>query len=144
MICAYPRVNGTFCCENDLKNEWGFDGFVTSDFGAVHSTVPSAMAGLDLEMPTGRRRCPCSGGHRLPTRLHAVPAAPGPRTRSGAGVRELLDDPLHLLRGDIAEVGGDGPAMAIGVGHGSVAVAPERREGRMSRMMDPKPQGYLE
>jgi beta-glucosidase len=60
VMCAYPRVNGTFNCENGLlmndilKKEWGFDGFITSDFGAVHSTVPSAMAGLDLEMPTGK------------------------------------------------------------------------------------------
>src|SRR6266852_3858781 len=60
VMCAYPRVNGTFCCENDLlmnqilKKEWGFDGFITSDFGAVHSTIPSATAGLDLEMPTGK------------------------------------------------------------------------------------------
>jgi beta-glucosidase len=36
-----------------LKQEWGFTGFVTSDFGATHSTVASANAGLDLEMPTG-------------------------------------------------------------------------------------------
>jgi beta-glucosidase len=60
LMCAYPRVNGTYCCENELllnqilKKEWGFDGFVTSDFGAVHSTVASAAAGLDLEMPTGK------------------------------------------------------------------------------------------
>jgi beta-glucosidase len=60
LMCAYPRVNGTYCCENALllneilKKEWGFDGFVTSDFGAVHSTVASANAGLDLEMPTGK------------------------------------------------------------------------------------------
>lgn len=59
VMCAYPRVNGDFNCENRpmldgvLKKEWGFDGFVTSDFGAVHSTVPSALAGLDLELPTG-------------------------------------------------------------------------------------------
>jgi beta-glucosidase len=60
LMGAYPRVNGEFCCENDellnqiLKKEWGFQGFVTSDFGAVHSTVPTAMAGLDLEMPSGK------------------------------------------------------------------------------------------
>jgi beta-glucosidase len=59
VMCAYPRVNGLFDCENQpllhdvLKKDWGFDGFVTSDFGAVHSTVPSALAGLDLELPTG-------------------------------------------------------------------------------------------
>jgi len=60
LMAAYNKVNGTFCCENDelliqiLKREWGFQGFITSDFGAVHSTVPSALAGLDLEMPTGK------------------------------------------------------------------------------------------
>jgi beta-glucosidase len=60
VMCAYPRVNGTFCCEsipllNDiLEQEWKFPGFVISDFGAVHSTVPSALSGLDLEMPTGK------------------------------------------------------------------------------------------
>jgi beta-glucosidase len=59
LMCAYNKVNGPFSCENDilmnqiLKMEWGFNGFITSDFGAVHSTVPSALAGLDLEMPTG-------------------------------------------------------------------------------------------
>jgi beta-glucosidase len=57
VMCAYPKVNGTFNCENPillngvLKKEWGFDGFVFSDFGAVHSTVGSANAGLDLETP---------------------------------------------------------------------------------------------
>jgi beta-glucosidase len=60
LMSAYPQVNGHFCCENDelenkiLKGEWNFQGFITSDFGAVHSTVPSALAGLDLEMPSGK------------------------------------------------------------------------------------------
>src|SRR5436305_4046143 len=60
VMCAYPKVNGTFNCENPvllngiLKKEWGFDGFVFSDFGALHSTVGSANAGLDLETPTGK------------------------------------------------------------------------------------------
>jgi beta-glucosidase len=60
VMCAYPKINGTHSCENRmlltdvLKKDWGFDGFVFSDFGAVHSTVPSANAGLDLEMPTGK------------------------------------------------------------------------------------------
>jgi len=64
VMCAYPKVNGTFNCENPillggvLKKEWGFDGFVFSDFGAVHSTVGSANAGLDLETPTGANFSP--------------------------------------------------------------------------------------
>ena len=59
VMCAYNKVNGGYSCENDLlmnqilKGEWGFSGFITSDFGAVHSTVPSANSGLDVEMPTG-------------------------------------------------------------------------------------------
>ncbi len=60
VMCAYPKVNGEYNCQNDylmkqtLFGKWHFPGFVTSDFGATHSTVPSALAGLDLEMPTGR------------------------------------------------------------------------------------------
>lgn len=59
IMCAYPRVNGHFNCENApllnvVKKDWSFKGFITSDFGAVHSTVPSALAGLDLELPTGK------------------------------------------------------------------------------------------
>ncbi|HEX3627682.1 MAG TPA: glycoside hydrolase family 3 C-terminal domain-containing protein [Verrucomicrobiae bacterium] len=60
VMSAYPKVNDQYCCQNEilqnqiLKKQWGFRGFITSDFGAVHSTIPSAMAGLDLEMPTGK------------------------------------------------------------------------------------------
>jgi beta-glucosidase len=60
VMCAYPRINGAFNCANQplldgvLKKEWGFDGFLISDFGAVHSTDASIEAGLDLEMPTGK------------------------------------------------------------------------------------------
>ena len=59
IMSAYNHLNGTFCSENKwlltdlLKTEWNFDGYVTSDFGAVHSCAPSVLAGLDAEMPTG-------------------------------------------------------------------------------------------
>jgi beta-glucosidase len=59
VMCGYNKVNGAYNCENDhlisgiLRGQWGFDGFVQSDFGATHSTVASAQAGMDLEMPTG-------------------------------------------------------------------------------------------
>lgn len=56
IMCAYPSVNGQCGCENThllkdiLRGEWGFEGFVQSDYTATHSTVPAALAGLDLEM----------------------------------------------------------------------------------------------
>jgi beta-glucosidase len=56
VMCAYPSVNGQFNCENVhllkdiLRGEWGFQGFVQSDYTATHSTIPAALAGLDLEM----------------------------------------------------------------------------------------------
>jgi len=55
VMCAYQRVNGVFSCENPwllsevLKGDWGYQGFVMSDWGAVHSTIPAANAGLDQE-----------------------------------------------------------------------------------------------
>ncbi len=60
VMSAYNKVNGLYCDENAplltdiLKGEWGFRGFVESDwvFG-THSTVDSARAGLDIEMPQG-------------------------------------------------------------------------------------------
>lgn len=57
VMCAYNRVNGTYCAENRrlltdiLRNEWGFDGLVVSDWGAVDERLPALEAGLDLEMP---------------------------------------------------------------------------------------------
>jgi beta-glucosidase len=57
-MCSYSAVNGAFACENAylnniMKNEFGFKGFTVSDWGGTHSTVASANAGLDVEMPDG-------------------------------------------------------------------------------------------
>jgi beta-glucosidase len=58
VMCSYSTINGQYACQNTdvlgvLKNQWHFPGFVTSDWGATHSTVPSALAGLDMQMPGG-------------------------------------------------------------------------------------------
>ena len=60
IMTAYNQTLGYYCAENKyilndvLKKDLGFTGVVVSDWGGVHSTVPTALAGLDLEMPTGR------------------------------------------------------------------------------------------
>jgi len=57
VMCSYNLVNGDYACENDyllnqvLKKDFGFQGFVISDWGATHSTVKAAIAGLDMQMP---------------------------------------------------------------------------------------------
>ena len=57
VMTAYNKVNGVYCCEQPdllgriLRDEWGFDGLVMSDWFGTHSTGPAAEAGLDLEMP---------------------------------------------------------------------------------------------
>lgn len=61
VMCAYNRINGTYCAENAwlltkvLRDEWGFDGTVMSDWDAVHEEVTAVKAGLDLRMPGGRK-----------------------------------------------------------------------------------------
>ncbi len=60
VMCAYNRVNSVYACENPylltdtLKKAWDYKGWVMTDWGAAHSSVPSALAGLDQEMPSGR------------------------------------------------------------------------------------------
>lgn len=57
VMCSYNRINGVAAAENHwlltevLRDEWGFDGVVMSDWGAVEHRVPALAAGLDLEMP---------------------------------------------------------------------------------------------
>ncbi len=59
IMAAYNKLNGAYCSENDylletkLKKDWGFTGLAMSDWGAVHSSIPTANGGLDLEMPYG-------------------------------------------------------------------------------------------
>ncbi|MBW8844968.1 MAG: glycoside hydrolase family 3 C-terminal domain-containing protein [Burkholderiales bacterium] len=55
VMCSYNRVNDVYACENawllnsTLKGDWGYKGYVMSDWGAVHSTVLAATAGLDQQ-----------------------------------------------------------------------------------------------
>lgn len=59
IMCSYNQINGTFAAENKkvltdiLRKEWGFDGIVITDWGAVKDRVTGIEAGLNIEMPGG-------------------------------------------------------------------------------------------
>jgi beta-glucosidase len=61
VMSAYNKVNGLYCAENAylldevLRKQWGFRGFVVSDWGGTYSTAGSIKAGLNLEMPGGQQ-----------------------------------------------------------------------------------------
>jgi beta-glucosidase len=58
VMCSFNKLNGTYACENEplltdlLRTQLGFKGFVMTDFGAAHSTVPTITAGTDMETGT--------------------------------------------------------------------------------------------
>ena len=88
IMCSYNRINGVYACEDNhiltdiLKKEWGFKGFVVSDWGAVHSTVGTALSGMDVEMPNGAFL-----GEDL---LAAIKAGEVPESAVDAMVRNVL------------------------------------------------------
>ena len=88
IMCSYNQVNGVYACENPaldtvLRGEWGFDGFVISDWYFAHrSTLAAARAGLDVSMPGG------SGNFGFPA-FYGEPLRDA--FTSGALPRERLD-----------------------------------------------------
>lgn len=94
IMCSYNRVNGAFACGNDstltkiLRDELGFKGFVTSDWGAVHA-VNFINAGLDMEMPGEPK--PGGGGFSIPSFFDLLPPLPPPPPRASTGASEMVE-----------------------------------------------------
>ena len=134
LMGSYNRVNGTFACENRwlltevLREEWGFDGIVVTDWFAAKSTTTMAGSGLDLEMPG-------VGRFYGPALVAAVEAGEVDEASLDASARRLLtllertgafDDPL-----DRPELELDEPA------HRALCLlytSPSPRDKRQSRM----------
>ncbi len=90
VMCSYNKLNGTYAAENHrllteiLREEWGFEGFVVSDWGAVHDRVDALEAGLDLEMPGPRER-------RVKAVIDAVRSGKLDESVLDEAVRRILD-----------------------------------------------------
>lgn len=109
IMCAYNKVNGDYSCENHwlltdvLKRDWGFKGFVMSDWGATHSTVKAANAGHDQE--TGYTKI---ADMHFASKLDAA-------IKSGQVPQTRLDDMAHRIlrtmfaKGAIDHPVGSGP-----------------------------------
>jgi beta-glucosidase len=88
VMCSYNKVNGTYASEHRillteiLKEEWGFEGLVVSDWGAVRNCLASLRAGVDLEMPGPQER-------HVKTIVEAV--------RSGALDEAILDEAVRRI-----------------------------------------------
>jgi len=97
VMCAYNKINGVYGSENHkllldiLKGEWGFEGLVVSDWGAVHDRVAALKGGLDLEMPGPK-----------PLRTKAVMDA----VLSGKLEEAVLDESVRRILGIVYKAAG--------------------------------------
>lgn len=93
VMSAYNRLNGTFCGEHPwllttvLRDEWGFDGVVVSDWFGCHSAAASLLAGLDVEMPGP----PIERGDKLLAAIAAGECSEADVDRSVARILALAD-----------------------------------------------------
>ena len=99
VMCSYNRINGTYACEHPfllnkvLKGDWRWPGYVMSDWGAAHSTVAAANAGLDQESDYGFDDAPFFGD----ALTKAIADGQVPQAR--------LDDMVHRILRSLFAVG---------------------------------------
>jgi len=151
VMCSYNHVNGQYACGNRstlagiLREQLGFKGFVTSDWGATHS-AQFMNAGLDLEMIDG----PDSSGYQEPAFLGAEPAAvPPPANPHGESLGDIYGGSIPEEPAGPASVGEDFGAkvepltIAVALKSGSVSeAAVTRAAGHLLYEMDRF--GYLD
>ncbi len=125
VMTAYNKLNGVYCSENEwllrevLRGEWGFDGAVVSDWGAMSSSVASDRAGLDLCMPGPRRDharalveavrsgdleedCVSEAASHIERLAHRVKACQAEGSDDGAPVPSLSEEKLYRAHADLA------------------------------------------
>lgn len=119
VMCSYNRVNDVYACQNSyllndvLKLDWGFQGWVMSDWGATHSTVPSALSGLDQEFFANRY---FSGPLKAAVQQGIVPTS-------------VLDDKVHRILRTLFAVGViDNPSVIKPIDFAADAAVTERVE----------------
>jgi beta-glucosidase len=154
VMCGFNRVNGSYACEDPLllngilKGEMGFDGFVLSDWGAIHDTEDAALAGLDQELAFekhfGRKLLDAVRRGDVPAEVvddkarrilrvmfrgglfdRRVSVEPLPEEANGVRAREIAEGGAVLLKngGDLLPLAADtlGSIAVIGADAGNVS-----------------------
>lgn len=125
VMTAYNKLNGVYCSEHEwllreaLRGEWGFDGAVVSDWGAMSSSVASVRAGLDLCMPGPRRDharalveavrsgeleegCVNEAASHIERLARRVKACQAEGSIGGAPALSLMDEEFYRAHADLA------------------------------------------
>lgn len=128
VMCAYNLANGVHACESEwllervLKGDWGFPGYVMSDWGAVHDTVPSALAGLDQESAYTFDRLPYFGA----ALSEALSAGRVPAARLDDMVRRIL---RSIFAAGLADQPEEGSSAAIDFAADRLVAQADEEEG---------------
>jgi beta-glucosidase len=144
VMCSYNKVNGDFACENDyllnevLKQEWGFKGWVLSDWEGTHSTVKAALNGLDQEQPGsdyfgGKLKAAIAEGkvpaarlddmaHRILRSMFAAGVIDHPPVRAVVDPFQGRDDAQRIAEESIVLLRNASGMLPLRAGAGSIAL----------------------